>query len=336
MVSRPLRFVHASDFRLDRPCEAVPGLPKSLLDPFVDARYRAVERLISACIERQVDALVLAGGLLDPDLTGLRGPWHLVEQFARLQEAGIDVVWCGGHVDAPHRWPAYVGVPANVRRLAPSARTPVKIRRGGTHPLTVCGVHASVGDDESFRVVVKPSAETSHCELHYDYLACGGRSEQTLEPNRPAGWSGSPQGRSHDEPGPHGAVVVTVNPDRTIEREAIACDVIRWATLDRSPADSDTLDAVVDDLTDELRTLAQTPTEAVIARVRIAGESLVAARFRSPSRREELLQRLRRAADGPTPVFVSAIETAPAPNGSRDADPSAQLTVAEPEAAVAN
>ena len=56
----PFRFIHASDFHLERPPRGLTEVPDHLRAPFVDAPYRAAERVFDAAIKERVDFVVLA------------------------------------------------------------------------------------------------------------------------------------------------------------------------------------------------------------------------------------------------------------------------------------
>jgi hypothetical protein len=62
------------------------------------------------------------------------------------------------------------------------------------------------------------------------FWALGGRHERLTLANAPgmAQYSGSPQGRTPDEPGPHGCVLVDVDSSGTPHTQFIATDVVRW------------------------------------------------------------------------------------------------------------
>ena len=323
MASRPLRLLHAADFRLDRPCQPLTGLPPRLLDVVVEARYRAVERLIDSAIAESVDVVLLAGGLLDAVLTGLRGPWHLVEQFTQLQEAGIDVVWCGGSIDSPHRWPAFVGLPANVRRFTPSARTPVVIERDGTLPLVAGSQHGLFASDvreTAAKVLLVPSAGGTITQYDADYLALGGQPQHIIDPDRAAAFSGSPQGRSADEAGPHGGLLVEIAGDRLADRTTtitpIATDVLRWERVTLELDDASSFEAAVATISTAFestqRDAEAASFEAACLQVVVSGTGLAYQRFASPSRRADLLQQLRQPAlAGDSCVWVSDLLVSP-------------------------
>ena len=118
MSDRSFRFLHASDFRLDAVPRGLTEVPDHLRDTLLDAPYNAARRVFDAALAERVAFVILAGNILQPDLTGPRGTAFLSEQFQRLAEAGIGVYWAGGESDPPEAWPAAFPLPENVRVFA--------------------------------------------------------------------------------------------------------------------------------------------------------------------------------------------------------------------------
>ncbi len=70
MPIRPFQFVHASDLHLERPPSGVEEVPDHLKRLFIDAAYRAAEKVFDTAVTSQADFLLLVGDILDPDLAG--------------------------------------------------------------------------------------------------------------------------------------------------------------------------------------------------------------------------------------------------------------------------
>ena len=118
MPDRSFRFLHASDFRLDAVPRGLTEVPDHLRDTLLDAPYNAARRVFDTALAERVAFVILAGNILQPDLTGPRGTAFLGEQFQRLAEAGISVYWAGGESDPPEAWPTAFPLPENVRVFA--------------------------------------------------------------------------------------------------------------------------------------------------------------------------------------------------------------------------
>ena len=73
MSDRSFRFLHASDFRLDAVPRGLTEVPDHLRDTLLDAPYNAARRVFDTALAERVAFVVLAGNILQPDLTGPRG-----------------------------------------------------------------------------------------------------------------------------------------------------------------------------------------------------------------------------------------------------------------------
>ena len=81
MSSRPFRFVHASDFHLERLPSGLAEVPDHLRELFIESAYVAAEKVFETVLSEEAEFLVLSGDILDSRQTGPRGPLFLVEQF---------------------------------------------------------------------------------------------------------------------------------------------------------------------------------------------------------------------------------------------------------------
>jgi exonuclease SbcD len=242
MSTTILRFIHASDFHLDRPLTGIADVPDTLRAAFVDAPYQAALAVFDAALDRRVDFLVLTGNLLDPRAAGPRGLAFFVEQFERLDTAGIAVYWLSGQTDSLERWPAAIELPPNVRHLDAGRaecvthwRDNIAVARLG--PLAALPIRRDT-DEKIFTVGLTcredatgyASARISAVNAPFDYLAVGGEfARQILHSGSP--WivqSGSPQGRNVHHAGPHGCTLVEVDAERHARVALRTCDAVRW------------------------------------------------------------------------------------------------------------
>ena len=243
MPGRPFRFIHASDFHLERPPHGVVEVPDHLRDAWLDAPYTAARRVFDAAIAEEAAMLVLAGDVLQPQQTGPRGAAFLAEQFARLAEHRVAVYWAGGEVDPPEAWPATFALPEHVHvfprgRVAemvhtrdglPLARL-VGISRDGDRPIRSAEFEPDPAGLFSIAVAhgsVEPAAVQSR-GLHY--WALGGRHARITPLSTPTTIHdpGSPQGRCPGEPGVHGCTLVQVDEHGQARPSLIATDRLRW------------------------------------------------------------------------------------------------------------
>ncbi len=80
----------------------------------------------------------------------------------------------------------------------------------------------------SYGTAASPGAEGDR--VHY--MALGGQHHRQTVDQSPgiAHYSGTPQGRSPDEPGPHGCTVVSVDEVGHVKTRFVSTDVVRWLT----------------------------------------------------------------------------------------------------------
>ena len=114
MARRPLRLLHASDLHLDRPVHGLPHVPEHLRETVRDAPRLAAEQVFELALAENVDAVLLAGDVIDTLRADPRSLVFLAEQFRRLEARGVPVFWAGGLVDRPEHWPRTAPLPANV------------------------------------------------------------------------------------------------------------------------------------------------------------------------------------------------------------------------------
>lgn len=308
MSQRPIKFVHAADFHLEQPGEGSADLPESITDLLIDAPYRAVEQVFDTVISEEADFLLLSGNLLEVELTGPRGMLFLIKQFERLRERRIQVYWAAGEVDAAERRSASFRLPDNVKIFSSLRPEEVQIYRDGVKLAHLTGWSRPPGEQirpGDFRpdagglfsiAVVSgnvPLDEPVGRGIHY--WALGGRANRqtTAVFGATAHWPGSPQGRSFDEPGPHGCTVVQVDAMGAARDRFVATDVVRWHGQSL-PIDSGvSLEQVRTMLDEIIRTAGVTNGGVeVLARWRVAAAGTV-----SPSlRREGVISDLLRVA----------------------------------------
>lgn len=247
MAGESFRFLHASDFHLERPMGDLDELPPHLLETLANAPWKAAEAIFDAAIVENVDFLVLAGDLLNPAMAGPRGISLLIDGFERLDAEGISVFWAAGETDDPQKWPEAISLPKNVT-LFPRGRTEsIPVVRGGNTICMVIGrssegrstVHVPsyrIDPTDYFTVAIGVGGADAAAlaEGRFDYWALGGRHQrQELEDGATVGafYCGSPQGRSLDEPGAHGYSIVDVDSDGNGRVRHVDCDTFRYCHI---------------------------------------------------------------------------------------------------------
>jgi DNA repair protein SbcD/Mre11 len=221
------------------------------------ATRTAFSRLIDAAIESKVAFLIIAGDLYDSDWEDFQTGYYFIGEMARLERAGIRVILLYGNHDAELDMTRKLTLPDNVLRF--DSATPqsfelldLKVvlhgqsfRRASTtenlaakYPPPVPGrvnigvLHTALQG----RPPHSPYAPTSLDELRnkgYDYWALGHVHQYELLSEEPwVVFPGNLQGLHVNEPGPHGAVIVSVDQGTVGRPERLLVDILRWTKLE--------------------------------------------------------------------------------------------------------
>jgi hypothetical protein len=239
----PFRFVHASDFHLERPLGGMADVPDHLRDRFIDAPYLAATRVFDAVLAEEAEFLILSGDLFDAQNAGPRGPLFLAEQFARLAERKIAVYWAGGVVDPPEDWPAWLDLPANVHIFPRERIAEMVYEHDGVPAARLIGISRDhdrafspgefTPDPSGLFTIGVAHGTADSAALQSRGLQCwalGGRHDrQTLFSAPQLGHDcGSPQGRCPQESGTHGCTLVQVDTDGHARTSLLPTDALRW------------------------------------------------------------------------------------------------------------
>ena len=243
MAKRPMRFIHAADLHLERPPHGLDEAPDHLRARLIDAPFTAAERIFDAAVSESVDFVILAGDVMHVELAGPRGVVFLIEQFERLAKHGIDVYWCGGQVDAHEHWPRSIRLPDNVHVFGTAEVPYFEARRGDE---TIARLSAwsratakkhrasdlDADTSEVFTIAVAHGRfeRPMLVDADIDYWALGGAHARDTLVSSPsvAHYPGTPQGRSHDENGPHGATLVRVDAQGEAHLSFVAANSLQW------------------------------------------------------------------------------------------------------------
>ncbi len=247
MAKESFRFIHASDFHLERPFQDVLDLPEHLKKTLVEAPWKAAEAVFEHAIIENVDFVVLAGDILNPTTTGAQGVAFLLDHFETLRSKGIEVFWAGGVVDDVDRWPASIALPPNVKIFSNKNAENFVFRRNQSTLATVIGRSVDGNEivraaeyahdpDDTFVIAVahgKADAQSLATE-NVHYWALGGRHQASIvQTEEPAiRYCGSPQARCLQEEGPHGFVLVDVDSQRQVQIHSIDVDLVRYSEQD--------------------------------------------------------------------------------------------------------
>jgi DNA repair exonuclease SbcCD nuclease subunit len=306
-----VKFVHAADLHIDSPLKGLDryeGAPAARLR---GATRRALENLVSLCIEESAAVLLLAGDVFDGSWKDYSTGLFFVTQMARLREAGVPVVLVRGNHDAASSVVKALRLPENVRELSsrkaetyelPDARIAIHGQSfshrvttedlAASYPDRVPGVfnigllHTSLDGREGHEPYAPTTSSTMRTK-GYDYWALGHVHAREIVSTDPyIVYPGNIQGRHARETGAKGASLVTVEDGVVQAVEHRALDVCRWASIEVDAAGAvDALD-VVELVLSEIASLSAEADGRILAvRVTVGGTTRANLAIRSDEQR---------------------------------------------------
>lgn len=244
-----LRFIHASEPRLDAPVEDTGLLPEPIAATVRDASLAAFDRMVEFAVAEQVTFVLLTGEIGAGHEHGLRAAFRLRDGLTRLAERGVRVVLALEGEDDERLSPP-------LSELIESGTDSVILLRRDMPPVGVTaneGTFATIGWVRStrdaapagrpgpLRTGLVPSDFSGDPVGDFDYVARTGRRDYAVEDESPLIVSpGTLQGRgfSPDELGAKGALLISVDEHRMIDHEFVPLDVVRFVSVEQVVDDS--------------------------------------------------------------------------------------------------
>lgn len=252
-----IRFLHAADIHLDSPMRGLEAEPDAPVRVLRGASRTAFVNLIDTAIAEQVSFVLIAGDLYDGDWPDWRTGLFLIEQAARLTQAGIPLVMIAGNHDAASVITRHLRLPAGATLLPPEHCGRVVIENVGVaihgrsfptkavtedltagYPASVPGLfnigllHTALAGRLGHEPYAPTTVETLIAK-GYDYWALGHvHNREEVHRNPWIVFPGNLQGRQIREAGPKGATLVTVRDGRVTLVEHRALDAVRWCRLE--------------------------------------------------------------------------------------------------------
>ena len=268
-------FVHAADLHLDSPLRSL-SAGEPLAGILRAATFGAFEQIVSLCLERKAELLVLSGDLFDARDRSVRARLALRAGLEKLDQGGVRTFIVHGNHDPLTEDVKALALPPSVHVFGTKWEE-VVVRRGDAVLCRVQGIsypQEKMTTDLSHYFKRKGPELTIaalHCNLsafpghvhHANYAPCSpsdlgdrgldywalGHVHNHGETELPGGgvavYPGNPQGRHPKEAGPKGCVVVEVDGMRTT-RTFVPVDQVRWHEVPVDIAPAATIDALVE------------------------------------------------------------------------------------------
>jgi hypothetical protein len=324
-----VRFVHASDLHLDASFGGVDVTDETVAGDFSRSTLEALDRVVSLCIDREADFLVIAGDLFNSADRSLRGELAFQRAMRRLADRQIAAFVVQGNHDPADGWSAGLELPDTVAvfsaaeverrefkrngevvcaiygRSFPSKQVTENLARDferrSDDPLAVAVLHTNVGQLSAWDNYAPCSLEDLRA-AGMDYWALGhihvpGR----ISDNPVVVYSGSTQGLNPTEEGPRGCFVVDLDRDGARE-EFVETASIRWKSVEIEVGgveDLEGLRSAVSGACDAAR--GDSGGRALVMRMELTGRSPLHSDLRRPGVLSDLVGDLREEQLGTEP-----------------------------------
>lgn len=301
-----LRFIHAAELTLGQPLEGLGLAEAAQATRLRDVTTQAFERIVQLCLDRQVDALLIAGDVYDVAERPLGAHLHLIDGLERLDTAGIRVCIAPGARSRPDEWARGLPWPANVHIFGERPET-IALDADGAVTLTGLSQPGGMPDqrllsglarkqEAAVAVALLPTnlddAEAGWLKRPgIEYWALGGRrSRRVYRAAAPTIIDpGPPQGLHAGEPGPRGVYYVELDEGQP-QLEFISTAVVRWERIALTVDELDWPEGVIQAAVRQIGALALEPHEELFCELALIGHWPLA---RIPADTETLRQTVR-------------------------------------------
>ncbi|UCZ54310.1 DNA repair exonuclease [Bacillus shivajii] len=336
-----VKFIHCADVHLGRSIHIEAGMPSSMKETVLTATYISFKNIIDKAIEEKVDFLIISGDLYDHEHRSLRGQWFVKKQVERLNEHHIRVFIIHGNHDPIVEKQSFIHLPNNVHVFS-SEGEQVKVVTSGDERVCIHGfsypekaytdnptcLYEDAVENQGYHIGVLHGQEKTNQEHEpyapfalrdllqkgYHYWALGHIHERkVLSTHPPVIYSGNVQGAHRKEKGPKGAYLVQFNGNE-VETEFFETAPLIWVEQNVSIDDVDTIDALVQDMIDELPQKEGDTT--FLIDLKIIGEGPLHLYLKKEEHRDELLTLLREEVD--EHCWVHRLEVLTSPVIDRD------------------
>ncbi|WP_339732471.1 hypothetical protein [uncultured Gimesia sp.] len=125
----PIRFIHASNLRLDHQPQGVGAVSKESQISLEDCTLITFQEIVKACLEHEIDFLLLSGNTFINEDHSIRARIALLDGFQQLASENIQVFVIPGQHDPLSAWDLQSNWPGNVTFLSPQDHDTLDILR---------------------------------------------------------------------------------------------------------------------------------------------------------------------------------------------------------------
>jgi hypothetical protein len=150
-MSDVFRFVHATNLRLDQPLTGAGTLTADERSLVEDATLTAFARIVDACIQHNVDCLLLTGDCFEFQSGTLRGRLQMQRGLERLHDKGISAFIICGSLDPPSSWKRGMALPPNTTLFTADDDEPVDLMAEGRTIASIAPIAMAMSDESSWR-----------------------------------------------------------------------------------------------------------------------------------------------------------------------------------------
>lgn len=252
----PVTFIHAADLHLGRVFAGLRHLPETIYEKVLKSGFQALENVISAAIDYNVDFVLFAGDIFDSNSVSLRTYIRFREQMETLKKHGIHVFICHGNHDPLEQKTQMVKWPDNVT-VFPDETVAYKsfttksgeivhiygfsytkkqvlenksreFQKSGDAHFHIAMLHGNV-EGQTEHDPYAPFSVHELVDKEFDYWALGHiHKRQLLSTHPPIVYPGNIQGMNKKELGEKGCMLVTLSENEEASLTFIPTASIIW------------------------------------------------------------------------------------------------------------
>ena len=298
------RFIHTADLHLDSPFKGLHHLPEEIMNEIYQSTYRSFDRIITYCLEKEVDFLLISGDLFDLTNQSIRAQMHLKKGLEILSEKGIYTYIIHGNHDPMDQKNTKLNWPEKVYFFSSASVEDRSFYKNGKEVARILGrsyptkafmenitqdfvrtyedlfhiglLHTNVDGKENHDPYC-PSRLSDLIHSDMDYWALGHvHSSEVLHAQKPyVVYPGNPQGRHIREVGDRGCYLVEVSNLEVQSIDWLSTTQIRWEQFEIDITTVSSVDELIDLVETEINEKRELVKLPIVIRLLLCGQTLV-------------------------------------------------------------